>query len=93
MVPRADVLITALGLGMLDGAGATAAEAGALPSAPSPIAIAAILNFIKCNSPLLSCVFPASNRERLPAAHHKRVAKRERSRQADVPDLEEMQRG
>ena len=86
------MLITALGLGMLDGAGATAAEAGALPSAPSPIAIAAILNFIKCNSPLLSCVFPAANRGRLPAALRKRVAKRERSRQADVPDLEDLER-
>src|SRR5690606_35604798 len=63
-IPRADALITALGLGILDGAGATAAKAGALQSTPSPIAIAAILNFMKCNSPLLSHI----RRRRLPAA-------------------------
>ena len=56
--------MTALGSGMLDGAGATAAMAGALQSTPSPIAIAAILNFMKCNSPLLSHI----RRRRLPAA-------------------------
>jgi hypothetical protein len=47
-------LIAALGWGMLDGAGTTAAEAGTLQSVPSPIAIAAILNVMKRNSPLLS---------------------------------------
>jgi hypothetical protein len=60
-VPIADTLMVALDLG--GGAGATAAEAGTLPSAPSPIAMAAILNLMRCNSPLLSCwgqALPAS---------------------------------
>lgn len=52
-MPIADTLMVALDLG--GGAGATAAEAGTLPSAPSPIAMAAILNLMRCNSPLLSC--------------------------------------
>jgi len=64
MVPRADTLIAALGLGMLDGAGATAAEAGTHQSAPKPIAIAAIFNVMKRNSLLLSHV----RRRSLPAA-------------------------
>jgi hypothetical protein len=61
-------LITALCWGECDHgtAGTTAADAGTLESAPRPIATAAILNFKKRKTPLLSCLI-AGTPGQLPA--------------------------